>query len=490
MKLLLLALIIAGFVVSACQTAPSEGSSPLPTVTSLPPEPPAQSSPGVPATPSPAWIGRSVPTTAATIDAVQSTATPTAIADQPTPVPTVLPVRAEPSASEMDVNDLVHSNSAFALDLYRTLSAHDGNLFYSPYSISTALGMTYAGARGETERQMTDTLKFDLPQAMLHPAFNTLYLDLDSRSGGGKDFDPSAFRLNIANALWGQKGYQFLDEFTAVIAENYGAGVRPTDFVGQPEESRIRINGWVANETEDRITDLIPPGKFEDRPPALVLTNAIYFNAAWVQKFKSMPTPTDFHRLEGDAVPVPMMNQTGSTRYASGVGYQAVEMQYRFGWMSMAILLPDQGTFEAFEESLDDDLVAQIIEDLETREVVLTMPKFEFQSAFDLADTLKALGMKDAFDSTIADFSGMDGRSCVSADIRCLFLSDVIHKAFVAVDEEGTEAAAATAAMAVPSGGASGPPVEVTVDRPFIFLIRDGRTGTILFLGRVLDPTA
>ena len=156
----------------------------------------------------------------------------------------------------------------------------------------------------------------------------------------------------------------------------------------------------------------------------------------------------------------------------------------------MAILLPDQGTFEAFEESLDDDLVAQIIEDLETREVVLTMPKFEFRSAFDLVDTLKALGMKDAFDSTIADFSGMDGRSCVSADIRCLFLSAVIHEAFVAVDEEGTEAAAATAAMAVLSSGVSGPPVEVTVDRPFIFLIRDGRTGTILFLGRVLDPSA
>ena len=445
---------------------------------------------GLGAQPAPTPLPKVAPPTAATIDAVQATTTPTAIADQPTPVPTVLPVRAEPSASEMDVNDLVHSNSAFALDLYRTLRAHDGNLFYSPYSISTALGMAYAGARGETERQMTDTLQFDLPQAMLHPAFNTLYLDLDSRSGGGKDFDPSDFRLNIANALWGQKGYQFLDDFTAVIAENYGAGVRPTDFVGQPEESRIRINGWVANETEDRITDLIPPGKFEDPPPALVLTNAIYFNAAWVRKFKSMPTPTDFHRLEGDAVPVPMMNQTGSTRYASGVGYQAVEMQYRFGWMSMAILLPDQGTFEAFEESLDDDLVAQIIEDLETREVVLTMPKFEFQSAFDLVDTLKALGMKDAFNSTIADFSGMDGRSCVSADIRCLFLSDVIHKAFVAVDEEGTEAAAATAAMAVPSGGAPGPPVEVTVDRPFIFLIRDGRTGTILFLGRVLDPTA
>ena len=439
--------------------------------------------------PEPVGIAQSVPSPTATVDAAQPTATPTAVPEQPTPVPTALPVRAEPSASEVEANDLVRDNSAFAFDLYRTLSAHDGNLFYSPYSISIALGMTYAGARGETERQMADTLHFDLPQTTLHAAFNTLYRDLDSRSGGAKDIDPSSFRLNIANALWGQKGYRFLDEFSAVIAENYGAEVQPTDFVGQPEESRIRINDWVASETEDRITDMIPPGKFGDRPPALVLTNAIYFNAAWVWKFKAMPTPTDFHLLEGEAVAVPMMNRTSYTRYASEAGYQAVDMQYTFGRMSMTILLPDAGTFEAFEDSLDDELVARVIEGLETREVVLTMPKFEFQSEFDLVDTLKAMGMGDAFDSTRADFSGMDGRSCLAGDIRCLFLSDVIHKVVVSVDEEGTEAAAATAMMVFLSSGEPGLPVEVTVDRPFIFLIRDGATGTILFVCRVLDPS-
>ena len=420
----------------------------------------------------------------------EPSATPAPTTVPSTLVPVVVPDRAEPSATESEVVELVRGNSAFALDLYRALSSSDGNLFYSPYSISIALGMTYAGARDETESQMADTLHFGLPQGTLHPAFNTLHLDLDSRSGGKQDNDPSAFRLNIANALWGRQGYQFLDEFTTVVGENYGAALRPTDFVGQPEKSRLRINNWVADETEDRITDLIPPRKFEGQPPALVLTNAIYFNAAWVRKFKAMPTPTDFHKLDGETVAVPMMSRTGKRRYAGGDGYQAVDLRYSFSKMSMTILLPDSGTFEAFEDSLDDELVAQITEDLETRQVVLTMPKFEFESKFDLVDTLKTLGMTNAFDPSRSNLSGMDGRSCMEGDVQCLFLSDVFHKAFVAVDEEGTEAAAATATIAIPVSGAPGPPVEVIVDRPFIFLIRDNGTGTILFVGRVLDPSA
>ena len=430
------------------------------------------------------------PAPAVMADRAEPSATPVPTMVPPTPVPVVMPDRAKPSASDSELDDLVSGNSAFAFDLYRTLSSEDGNLFYSPYSISIALGMTYAGARGETERQMADTLYFDLPQDTLHPAFNTLYLDLNSRSGGKQDNDPSAFRLNVANALWGRQDYQFLDEFTNVIGENYGAAVRLTDFVGQPEESRVRINDWVANETEDRITDLIPPGKFEERPPALVLTNAIYFNAAWVRKFKPMPTPTDFHKLDGETVAAPMMNRSGKRQYTSGDGYQAVDLLYSFSKMSMTILLPDSGTFEAFEKSLDDELVARMTKDLEARRVVLTMPKFEFESTFDLVETLMTIGMSNAFDSSRADLSGMDGRSCMAGDVQCLFLSDVIHKAFVAVDEEGTEAAAATASIAMPVSGAPGPPVEVIVDRPFIFLIRDRSTGTILFVGRVLDPSA
>ena len=441
----------------------------------------------------PAEITPAMPSPTAMVASAQPTSVPTAVPPQPTPVtpaPPGLPARAEPVATEAQVGELVLGNNAFAFDLYRELSSENGNLFYSPYSISVALGMTYAGARDETESQMADTLHFGLPQDALHPAFNTLHLDLDSRSGDKDDNDPSAFRLNVANALWGQQGYQFLDEFTTVVGENYGTAVIPTDFVGRPEESRVRINDWVADETDDLIKDLIPQGKFEEAPPALVLTNAIYFNAAWLRKFKTMPTPTDFHKLDGETVTLTMMNRKGKRRYASGDGYQAVDLLYSFSKMSMTILLPDSGTFQAFEKSLDDELVARITEDLETRQVVLTMPKFEFQSKFDLVDTLMTMGMTNAFDPSRADFSGMDGHSCMAMDVQCLVISDVIHKAFVAVNEEGTEAAAATASIAIPVSGAPGPPVEVIVDRPFIFLIRDRATGTILFVGRVLDPGA
>ena len=403
--------------------------------------------------------------------------------------PAALPERAKSSATDSQVEVLVRGNSAFAFDLYQELSAEDDNLFYSPYSVSIALGMIHAGARGETKEQMADTLHFLLPQDSLHPAFNSLYLGLDSRSGGKREDDPAAFRLNVANALWGQRGYRFLDEFTTVIEENYGAGVTPLDFAAQPERSRVEINDWVARETEDRITELISPWRFERQPPALVLTNAIYFNAGWLEPFGEFPATTVFYPPEGDAVSAPMMKRTGKSGYASGGGYQAVDLRYLYGKMSMIIMLPEPGTFEAFEDSLDHVLVTRILEDIEPGLVKLTMPKFEFEfeSTFDLVDTLSDMGMTDAFDGTRADFSGMDGRSCRAGEAPCLSISDVIHKAFVSVDEEGTEAAAATSGAMVVSD-VPGPKVEVIVDRPFIFLVRDWETGTILFMGRVLDP--
>ena len=408
----------------------------------------------------------------------------------PTPIPTALPDRNAPTSTGEEIASLAAGNAAFAFDLYRALDAESGNLFFSPFSISQALAMTYAGARGETERQMADTLHFTLPQDTLHPAFNSLYLDLDPRGGGKGNNDPSAFRLSIANSLWAQYDYLFLDQFLAVVAENYGAGVIPLDFLGEPEKSRLRINEWVAGETEDRIKDLIPPETFESQPPALALVNAIYFNAGWTRHFTELPAPMPFHLLDGSEVAAPMMKRTDKTDYASGDGYQAVDLDYKFSDMSMTILLPDAGNFEAFEASLDDELMGRIFEDLETRGVTLTMPKFEFTSTFALAGALKTMGMPNAFDGMSADFSGMDGRSCAAGDIPCLVVSKVIHKAFVLVDEEGTEAAAATAVIVVLESAAPGPPVELTIDRPFIFLIRDKATGTILFMGRVLDPSS
>jgi serpin B len=386
-----------------------------------------------------------------------------------------------PKVNEADLADLANGNSAFAFDLYQALREENGNLFYSPYSISLALAMTYAGARGETERQMADTLHFILSQDRLHPAFNALDLELARRGEGAKGKDSEGFRLNIVNALWGQEGYEFLAEFLDVLAENYGAGLRLLDFAKAPEESRVTINDWVSDQTEGRIKDLIPKGLI-DTLTRLVLTNAIYFNAAWSKPFEERLTDDGpFHLLDGSEVTVPMMRQMASFGYAESEGYQAVELPYDGHEFSMVILLPEAGRFEAFEGSMAAWRVDAILKGLTYGEVALTMPRFEIESDFSLAQVLIAMGMPDAF-SRAADFSGMDGT-------LKLFIRDVVHKAFVSVDEAGTEAAAATAVI-IAEKAAPAPPVEVTVDRPFVFLIRDIETGTILFVGRVVNPSA
>jgi serpin B len=384
-----------------------------------------------------------------------------------------------PEVNESELATLVDGNSAFAFNLYQELREKEGNLFYSPHSISLALAMTYAGARSETEQQMADVLRFTLPQNQLHPAFNALALELDSRGEGAKGKDGEGFRLNIINAIWGQRDYEFLTEFLDLLAVNYGAGLRVLDFIGAPEESRVTINDWVAEQTEDRIEDLIPQGLI-NAMTRLVLTNAIYFNAAWEYPFEEDLTRDGiFYLLDGSEVTVPMMRQTESLGYAEGDDYQAVELRYDGGELSMVILLPAPGQFETFEEALDAQRVEGIIGRLGHKQVSLTMPKFEFDSSFSLKETLAALGMPIAF-SGGADFSGMTGN-------RDLSIADVVHKAFVSVDEAGTEAAAATAVVmeltAMPET------VEVTIDRPFIFLIRDIETGAILFVGRTLNPS-
>jgi len=385
-----------------------------------------------------------------------------------------------PDVSTSEQALLVEGNSAFAFELYQALREERGNLFYSPYSISLALAMTYAGGRGETAQQMADTLQFLLEQDRLHPAFNWLDAELMRRGEGAAGKDGEGFRLNIVNAIWGQKDYEFLSDFLDILAENYGAGLRILDFITETEKSRLTINDWVSDQTEGRIEDLIPQGAI-DALTRLVLTNAIYFNAAWGYPFdEDMTADGPFYLLDGGQVAVPMMKQTESFGYTEGEGYQAVELLYDGGELSMVILLPEAGKFEAFEEGLQAHHVDAIINDLQLTEVALTMPQFEFESEFSLKDTLAGMGMPIAFSSS-ADFSGMTGN-------RDLFISDVVHKAFVAVDEAGTEAAAATAVImaltAVPP-----PPVEVTIDRPFIFLIRDIETGAILFVGRVMNPS-
>ncbi|HLC23332.1 MAG TPA: serpin family protein [Dehalococcoidia bacterium] len=403
----------------------------------------------------------------------------------------------EPAVEKADLDALVNSNNAFAFTLYQALRQAEGNLFYSPYSISEALGMTYAGARGDTEKSMAQVLNFTLSQDRLHPAFNSIDLQLAQRGQGAKGKDGEGFRLHVVNAIWGQKDYQFVPQFLDVLAQNYGTGLRILDFIKETEQSRITINDWVSQQTEQRIKDLVPPGAINTLT-RLVLTNAIYFNAAWQYPFMTESTSSRaFNLLNGSSVMAPMMNQTEYFRYTegadyqappseywrftAGADYQAVELPYDGEELSMLILAPGAGQFDAFEKALTAGALEGIIGALATKRVALTMPKFEFESSFGLKKPLATMGMGVAF-TTDADFSGIDGK-------RDLLIQDVLHKAFVSVDEAGTEAAAATAVI-IGTTSMPPPPVELTLDRPFIFLIRDIPTGTTIFVGRVLNPTA
>jgi len=384
-----------------------------------------------------------------------------------------------PSLDEARVPELIDGNTAFALDLYRQLFDQSHNLFYSPHSISLALAMTHAGARGNTERQMADALHFQLAQERLHGAFNALDQALASR--GQEVEKDQRFQLNVANALWGQQDFAFLAAFLDTLAENYSAGMRLVDYQSAPEAARQTINEWVEQQTKSRIQNLLPAGSITPLT-RLVLSNAIYFNAAWMHPFEESATKDgDFYLLDGETVTVPMMRQSERLGYYEGEGYQAVELPYIGGEMSMVILLPDASTFDAFALGMDAEQLREIVERIASQQVMLTMPRFEYDSGFELKKALMSLGMVEPF-SMAADFSGMTGKPE-------LFIDDVYHKAFVAVDEEGTEAAAATAVV-MQLTAAPAMSVEVTVDRPFMFLIRDIETGAVLFLGHVVNPTA
>lgn len=387
-----------------------------------------------------------------------------------------------PQVSDANLTALGQGNTTFALNLYQNLKTSDGNIFFSPFSISMALAMVYAGARNETEKEIANTLHFNLPQSQLHPTFNKLDSELNSRGKSAKGKDDKGFRLNVVNAIWGQKDYQFLPGFLDVLAQNYGAGLRLLNFLTEPEPSRQIINKWVSDQTEQRIKNLIPQGSITP-DTMLVLTNAIYFNAAWLNQFQKNATAKgSFYPLDGNVISTDLMHQTESIGYMQGNGYQVVELPYDGNELSMIIIVPDKGGFHKFEDSLDTELIISIKNGINNRRVALTMPKFEFESSFNLNDELEQMGMVAAFTPYVADFSGMNGN-------LELYISDVIHKAFVSVDEEGTEAAAATAVTMRATAMPSDEIVELKIDRPFIFLIQDIPTGSILFIGRVLNPS-
>lgn len=390
----------------------------------------------------------------------------------------------DPDVADDDLASLVDGQTAFTIDLYGELAAReDGDFFYSAFSVHQALAMTWAGARGNTEAQMADALHFTLPQDRLHPAQNALDLELRSRSEveleAGDDGEP--LTLEIANAVWGRIGYEWLDSFLDTLAESYGAGLRLLDFIGDAEGARTTINDWVEDITRDRIKDLIPPGVIT-ADTVMVLVNAIFFKASWADPFDEGNTADgDFTTGEGETVQVPMMHHPLTEgRHATGDGWEAVALPYVGRQTSMLIIVPDD--LAAFEADFDVDGYEAIVGALGGADLDLRMPRWEHESKFSLSDVMQALGMTDAFGGA-ADFSGMNGTGG-------LFIQAIIHQAFVKVDEEGTEAAAATAVIvgeivdetSVPT------PVEVRVDQPFLFFVRDDITGTILFAGRITDP--
>jgi serpin B len=392
----------------------------------------------------------------------------------------------ESEVSEEALEALVEGNTRFAFDLFETL-ADDGNLFVSPYSVSVALAMTYAGARGETETEMEETLRFGLDQEELHPAFNALAVELGERSEAEVDDDEGdPFALHAVNALWGLEGYPYREAYLETVERNYGAGFNEVDFRDDPEGAREAINAWVAEHTEDRIDDLLPEGSI-DELVRLVLTNAIYFQATWAKTFSEDRTEeASFTALSGETSTVPMMRQSESFPYAAVDGTQVVELPYVGEEVSMVVVLPPEGEFEAFEEGFDADRYTELVSALEDREGRIELPRFEFESSVALQEALEALGMPIAFDEHEADFDGMIDLEAAGENV---YIDDVYHDSYVAVDEEGTEAAAATAVV-MRAESAPADPFEMVVDRPFLFAIRDRPTGTVLFLGRVLDAAA
>jgi serpin B len=377
------------------------------------------------------------------------------------------------TVNELDV--FVDDNSAFAFDLYYELKDCDDNLLFSPYSLSTSMAMTYAGARGETEKEIAEVFHFELPRERLHPAFNTLDTMLSERTGKTENL-----HLDIHNSVWGQKGYDFLADYLDILAQDYGAGIKLVDYINSPDNARRTINNWVSKRTDNKIEELIPAGDIINSLTRLVLTNTVYFSAEWEYKFlkPSYTKNQSFYLKDGAKISVPMMHSEFQSFNYTQMGIcQAVELPYQGGKFSLLLLVPDSGTFDELEESMDISFFNQIIDEMETNRVKLAMPRFGFESGFLLKATLSDMGMAGAFGEG-ADFSGMTGT-------RDLFIEDVVHKSWISVDEEGTEAASASAVVAMVGLEEA---VHITIDRPFIFLIRDIESGTIIFLGRVLNP--
>jgi serpin B len=383
------------------------------------------------------------------------------------------------TVSGVILSNVVDANNQFAIDLYSRYQSKDGNMFFSPYSISSALAMTYEGAKGRTAEEMQAVLHLPADKNVMHSDFANINNALNSAD--------KPYKLSVANALWAQKDYPFKEDYFNSVDAYYGGKVTNLDFKTQTEQSRVTINSWVEDKTYGKIKDLIPKGILTE-DTRLVLTNAIYFKANWSSKFSFEATTDGLFKLSsGTSKNVKMMHQTSSYNYGENSDMQILEMDYLGNDLSMLIILPKDNNIAQLESSFSKEKLDAWKKDMTNEKVQLTLPKFKFETKYFMADDLKAMGMPTAFNPDLADFTGMWTRQ----QNENLYISQVIHQAFIEVAENGTEAAAATAVvmMEATSIHVEEPPKVFNADHPFIFIIQQKDTGNILFMGRVSDPS-
>jgi serpin B len=438
--------------------------------------------PATPTPPSPSSTTQTSSTSAPTPPAPPSvSADPTTTPSAEPPSPSYDATRGDPSPAELAA--LARSNNAFAFDFYAKVRAQQGNLAVSPLSISTALSMTWGGAKGETAAQMKKVLHAEGSAEQAMDAAGKLLNSLESPA--------QKVTLRVKNRLFGEKSYSFEQSYLDRTKAAFGAPMEALDFKNAFEPARAHINGWVQKETANRIKDLIPAGGL-DAETRLVLTNAIYFLADWEDPFdKSQTRPVAFHPTPSTSKDVPTMHQAEHFKFAQTDGVKVLEMPYQGGRFAMTLVLPDAADgLDAVEKRLSSTVFEGWVKALNGERVMVALPRFEInpKGSLSLGDILTGLGMPLAFDRERADFTGI-ANPPRPADR--LYISKVFHKAFVKLDEKGTEAAAATAVVMARAGAAppSKPPAEFRADHPFLFFLRDVRSGMILFAGRVNDPS-
>jgi serpin B len=374
------------------------------------------------------------------------------------------------SAAE-ELNTVVSANNQFAFELYSKYRSKPGNVFFSPYSISTALAMTYEGAKGKTAEEMQSVFHFPSDDSR-RKGNARIYSGINKK---GRDYT-----LSTANALWAQKDYSFLANYFSIAEKFYSGKATNLDFVKDPEGSRQTINSWVEKQTNDKIKDLIPKGLI-NKLTRLVLTNAVYFKGNWLTQFDKEKTQEAPFRISPEKTVNAQMMAISDVKfnYTETQDLQMLELPYKGNELSMLVILPKEGKMEQVEQNLNVEKLNELKSGLRDAEIPVYLPKFKFETKYFMAQDLIDMGMPSAFDFERADFSGMTGS-------RDLYISSVIHQAFVEVNEEGTEAAAATAVIMEQIAAM---PAVFRADRPFIFIIQQKDSGDILFMGKVNDPT-